>query len=161
MAQLIHDYYYATGRRKRASARVFIKPGKGEAKINGKDWDEYFGKETIWNIQAAQPLAVLSQTDAFDLKITVAGGGVKGQAGAIAHGLARALDYYAEKNGAEESIQEKVASLDNKDTSDEQGLSQWHKVLRKAGLLTRDPRKVYRKKVGLVKARKKKQFSKR
>ena len=111
MAQMINDYYYATGRRKRASARVFMKPGTGEATINGRNWAEYLGKGTIWEEQALQPLKELNQEDMFDLKITVTGGGIKGQAGAIAHGIARALDFFAVQNSAETSLKERLMRL--------------------------------------------------
>ncbi len=166
MAQMINDYYYATGRRKCASARVFLKPGQGATTINGKDWREYFGADTIWENQALLPLRAVKQESAFDIKVTVTGGGIKGQAGAVAHGIARALDYYATKHDSQMQLKDKLAAIDSKspeeDASDDASSTiKWHKVLREAGLLTRDPRRVYRKKVGLVKSRKAKQFSKR
>lgn len=165
MAEMINDYYYATGRRKRASARVFMKPGAGKATVNGREIGEYLGDGTIWLEAAVLPLKVLKQESSFDLKITVTGGGVKGQAGAIAHGIARALDFYAESNDDNKDIKELVAAVNNEeegaDTEDNISEHSWHKVLRKAGLLTRDSRRVYRKKVGLRKSRKAKQFSKR
>ena len=168
MAQMNNGYYYATGRRKSASARVFIKAGTGKATINGRDIEEFFGKDTLWIQQAVQALKLLRQESAFDIKATVSGGGITGQAGAFSHGLARALDYFAVKNGSKTELADKIAQIsdaseDGDDSADDTALSleKWHTCLRKAGLLTRDARKVERKKVGLVKARKAKQFSKR
>lgn len=124
---------YGTGRRKEAVARVFIKPGSGAFVINGKPLDQYFSRET-GKMLVRQPLGVVDKNDAFDINVTVVGGGESGQAGAIRHGLARALVDFDQtlKSG-----------------------------LRKAGLITRDARAVERKKVGLRKARRRKQFSKR
>ena len=165
MAEMINDYYYATGRRKRASARVFMKPGQGKSTVNGRDLSEYLGDGTIWHESAILPLKLLKQENEFDLKITVTGGGVKGQAGAIAHGIARALDFYAEQNSESADLKDLIATVNSDEQSDEEaevtGPYSWHKVLRKASLLTRDSRRVYRKKVGLRKSRKAKQFSKR
>jgi len=125
--------YYGTGRRKTASARVFIKPGAGDISINERTLDHYFGREVARMI-VRQPLEVAEVQNKFDVRVTVKGGGSFGQAGAIRHGLARALVDYDE------------------------GL---RPVLRKAGFLTRDAREVERKKVGLHKARKRPQYSKR
>lgn len=125
--------YYGTGRRKTSSARVFLKSGAGNITINNRTLDQYFGREVARMI-VRQPLELVDSVDKFDLKITVAGGGSFGQAGAIRHGIARALVQYDE------------------------GL---RSNLRKAGFLTRDAREVERKKVGLHKARKRPQFSKR
>jgi small subunit ribosomal protein S9 len=125
--------YYGTGRRKTSSARVFLKSGAGEITINKRTLDEYFGREVARMI-VRQPLSLVEMTDKFDLNITVAGGGSFGQAGAIRHGITRALMEYDE------------------------GL---RGQLRAAGYVTRDAREVERKKVGLRKARKKPQFSKR
>ncbi|MCC6297222.1 MAG: 30S ribosomal protein S9 [Pseudomonadales bacterium] len=125
--------YYGTGRRKTASARVFIKPGAGAISINERTLDHYFGREVARMI-VRQPLEVAEVQNKFDIRVTVKGGGSFGQAGAIRHGLARALVDYDE------------------------GL---RPVLRKAGFLTRDAREVERKKVGLHKARKRPQYSKR
>lgn len=125
--------YYGTGRRKTASARVFIKPGAGAISINERTLDHYFGREVARMI-VRQPLEVAEVQNKFDVRVTVKGGGSFGQAGAIRHGLARALVDYDE------------------------GL---RPVLRKAGFLTRDAREVERKKVGLHKARKRPQYSKR
>ena len=130
---MVGDYYYGTGRRKSSVARVFLKKGSGKITVNKKELDEYFSRETGKMI-VQQPLALIDSMDAFDIKITVHGGGESGQAGAVRHGLTRALIEYD---------QELKSSLS------------------KAGFVTRDPREVERKKVGLHKARKRKQFSKR
>ncbi len=124
---------YGTGRRKTATARVFIKPGSGAITVNGKSLDDFFGRPTSRMI-VRQPLDVTENHDRFDITVTTSGGGANGQAGAIRHGLARALvDYDESLRGP----------------------------LRAAGFLTRDSRKVERKKVGLRKARKATQYSKR
>lgn len=125
--------YYGTGRRKTASARVFVKPGSGDIRINERTLDHYFGREVARMI-VRQPLEVAQAQNKFDIHITVKGGGSFGQAGAIRHGLARALVDYDE------------------------GL---RPAMRNAGFLTRDAREVERKKVGLHKARKRPQYSKR
>lgn len=130
---MAETHYYGTGRRKTSSARVFMQSGKGDIIVNKRPLDEYFGRETARMI-VRQPLEVLDVTGKFDFNITVAGGGNSGQAGAIRHGIARALLKYDEENRGE---------------------------LRKAGFLTRDARKVERKKVGLRKARRATQYSKR
>jgi small subunit ribosomal protein S9 len=124
---------YGTGRRKTATARVFLKPGKGEIMVNKQPLDEYFGRPTSRMI-VRQPLETTDSLERFDIYATVAGGGPNGQAGAIRHGLARALIDYDETLRA---------------------------PLRTAGYVTRDARKVERKKVGLHKARKAPQYSKR
>ncbi len=125
--------YYGTGRRKTATARVFMKAGTGSVEINGRTLEQYFGRQ-VAQMVVKQPLELTENVEKFDLYITVAGGGAFGQAGAIRHGITRALLEYDE------------------------GL---RPVLRKAGYVTRDAREVERKKVGLRKARKKPQFSKR
>ena len=125
--------YYGTGRRKTASARVFVAPGSGDIQVNDRALDDYCGREVARMI-VRQPLQVAEVEDRFTIRITVKGGGSFGQAGAIRHGLARALVDYDE------------------------GL---RPALRKAGFLTRDAREVERKKVGLHKARKRPQYSKR
>lgn len=130
---MIGDFYYGTGRRKTAIARVFIKTGKGHFVVNDKPVDEYFGRET-GRMVARQPLALTNNLGTFDVKVTVVGGGEFGQAGAVRHGLTRALIEFD-------------AALKPQ--------------LSKAGLVTRDAREVERKKVGLHKARRRKQFSKR
>ncbi|ART82868.1 30S ribosomal protein S9 [Oceanisphaera profunda] len=125
--------YYGTGRRKSSTARVFVKPGSGNIVINKRSLDQYFGRETA-RMVVRQPLELVEMTEKFDLYITVSGGGISGQAGAIRHGITRALMQFDETLRAS---------------------------LRKAGFVTRDARKVERKKVGLHKARKRPQFSKR
>jgi small subunit ribosomal protein S9 len=140
--------HYGTGRRKTSTARVFIKPakaGKAGITINDKTLDDYFGRKTARMI-VRQPLEVTNLQDKFDINVTVAGGGISGQAGAIRHGIARALLQYDEGTGA-------VATGE--------GALTLRKILRKAGYLTRDARQVERKKVGLHKARKGTQYSKR
>lgn len=127
------EQYYGTGRRKTSAARVFMRPGSGSITVNQRPLDEFFGRETSRMI-VRQPLELTENLEKFDLKVTVAGGGANGQAGAIRLGIARALVEYDE------------------------GL---RSDLRKAGLLTRDAREVERKKVGLRKARRATQFSKR
>jgi len=127
------NQYYGTGRRKSSSARVFLRPGSGQIVVNKRPLDEYFGRETS-RMVVRQPLELTENTEKFDLFITVQGGGASGQAGAIRHGITRALMEYDETLRA---------------------------PLRAAGYVTRDDREVERKKVGLRKARKKPQFSKR
>ncbi|OEY66680.1 30S ribosomal protein S9 [Marinobacter sp. X15-166B] len=124
---------YGTGRRKTSTARVFIKPGSGNISINGRALDQFFSRETLQMI-VRQPLVAADSVDRFDINITVKGGGISGQAGAIRHGLTRALMEYDET---------------------------LRPTLREAGFVTRDARRVERKKVGLRKARKRPQFSKR
>lgn len=125
--------YYGTGRRKTSAARVFLKNGGGAITINDRPIDSYFGREVARMI-VRQPLELTETVEKFDVNITVAGGGSFGQAGAIRHGISRALLQYDEE---------------------------LRSTLRKAGFLTRDAREVERKKVGLHKARKRPQFSKR
>ena len=125
--------YYGTGRRKSSTARVFMTKGKGQIVINDRPLDEFFGRETALMI-VRQPLEKLEMTDNFDIKATVTGGGISGQAGAIRLGVTRALIEYDEE---------------------------LRRPLRKAGYVTRDAREVERKKVGLHKARKATQYSKR
>lgn len=126
-------YNYGTGRRKSAVARVFIKPGKGDIVVNDKPVDVFFSRET-GRMVVRQPLTLTDTLAKFDIMVNVTGGGEAGQAGAVRHGITRALiDYNAE----------------------------FKPVLKAAGLVTRDAREVERKKVGLRKARRRKQFSKR
>jgi len=126
-------YNYGTGRRKSAVARVFIKKGSGNIVVNGKRVDQFFSRETGRMI-VRQPLVLTNFVDTFDILVNVTGGGESGQAGAVRHGITRALiDYDAELKSP----------------------------LKKAGLVTRDAREVERKKVGFRKARRRKQFSKR
>ena len=127
------DQYYGTGRRKSSTARVFLRPGKGQIVVNKKPLDDYFGRETA-RMVVRQPLELTEFSDRFDAHITVRGGGMTGQAGAIRMGITRALMEY------DETLRQ---------------------PLRKAGFVTRDAREVERKKVGLHKARKATQYSKR
>jgi len=127
------DYNYGTGRRKTAAARVFLSTGTGKISVNAQSLEEFFGRETS-RMVVRQPLEVADMTDKLDAKITVRGGGNSGQAGAIRHGIARALVDFDEN---------------------------FRGPMRQAGFLTRDARAVERKKVGLRKARKRPQFSKR
>lgn len=126
-------YYYGTGRRKSSVARVRVYQGSGKITINGRDIDDYFGLETL-KLIVRQPLELTNTTGSFDIVCTVAGGGVTGQAGAIRHGLSRALLNFNEE---------------------------LRPALKKAGFLTRDPRMKERKKYGLKAARRAPQFSKR
>jgi small subunit ribosomal protein S9 len=130
---MVGDYYYGTGRRKSAVARVFLKPGKGQFIVNGKPVDEFFSRQTGRMI-VRQALEATKNAASFDIMVNVFGGGENGQAGAVRHGIARALIEF------------------------DAGLKP---TLRAAGMVTRDAREVERKKVGLHKARRRKQFSKR
>jgi|TARA_B110000116_G_scaffold234943_1_gene219744 small subunit ribosomal protein S9 len=130
---LAEQTYYGTGRRKSSAARVYLKTGAGEIIVNGRPLDVFFGRETARMI-VRQPLDTVQLADRFDIKVSVRGGGTTGQAGAIRHGITRALMQY------DESLRPS---------------------LRKAGFVTRDAREVERKKPGLRKARKAVQFSKR
>jgi len=127
------DIYYGTGRRKTSAARVFLRPGSGEIHVNGRTLDTFFGRETARMI-VRQPLQLARLEDRFDIQVNVEGGGTTGQAGAIRHGITRALIHY------------------------DAALKQ---PLRRAGFVTRDARSVERKKVGLRKARRATQYSKR
>ncbi|KTD14228.1 30S ribosomal protein S9 [Legionella israelensis] len=137
--------YYGTGRRKNSSARVFLRPGKGEIKINNRLLEDYFGRQTSCML-VRQPLETVDAIDKFDIYATVTGGGISGQAGAVRLGIARALVQYDEVGLSEGS---------------EPDPSSFRRRLRARGLLTRDPRRVERKKVGLHKARRATQYSKR
>lgn len=141
--------FYGTGRRKTSTARVFLRRGKGEIVINNRTLEEYFGRETARMI-VRQPLLATQFQNRFDVLVTVTGGGINGQAGAIRHGIARALLQY-EGGGLSD---DESGSSSGSDHS-------VRKVLRKAGYLTRDAREVERKKVGRHKARKGTQYSKR
>jgi small subunit ribosomal protein S9 len=143
--------HYGTGRRKTATARVFLKPGKGNITVNGRKLEEYFGRETAHMI-INQPLQVVSVMGKFDIYVTVKGGGNSGQAGAVRHGIARALVQYDEDG---------VVTTGDDDSGSGSGANSFRRLLRKAGLLTRDAREVERKKVGLHGARKGTQYSKR
>ncbi|HTM64032.1 MAG TPA: 30S ribosomal protein S9 [Gammaproteobacteria bacterium] len=137
---------YGTGRRKTSTARVFLKKGSGNIIINDRTLDEYFGRETS-RMVVRQPLIAADVLNNFDVQVTVVGGGINGQAGAIRHGIARALVEYDEGD----------------DTSGDAGTSEnsMRKIMRRAGYMTRDAREVERKKVGKHKARKGTQYSKR
>ena len=125
--------YYGTGRRKTSTARVYLRPGTGEIKVNRKAFDQYFPNQAL-RMVIRQPLTLTDTASKFDIVVNVAGGGPAGQAGAVRHGITRALIDY------DETLKP---------------------ALKKAGLVTRDAREVERKKVGLHKARRRKQFSKR
>jgi small subunit ribosomal protein S9 len=133
MKTMAQNQYYGTGRRKSSTARVFLRPGSGNISINNRTLEEYFGRETA-RMVVRQPLELVDMVEKFDLYITVKGGGASGQAGAVRHGITRALMQYDEALRGD---------------------------LRRAGYVTRDARQVERKKVGLHKARKRPQFSKR
>jgi small subunit ribosomal protein S9 len=133
MAKKVGNKYYGTGRRKSSVARVYLMPGTGKVTINKRDIDDYFGLETL-KVIVRQPLAATDTTAKYDVQVNVRGGGYTGQAGAIRHGIARALL-----------------------TVDEE----FRPTLKKAGFLTRDPRMKERKKYGLKAARRAPQFSKR
>lgn len=137
--------YYGTGRRKSSVARVFLRPGKGDIKINNRELAEYFPRETACMV-IRQPLETVEMLDKFDIYVTVEGGGISGQAGAVRLGIARALVQYDEEGLAEDA---------------EPNPDSFRRKLRSRGLLTRDSRRVERKKVGLRKARKATQYSKR
>ena len=130
---MVGEYYYGTGRRKRAVARVFLKPGKGDIIVNGKPMDVFFGRET-GRMVVRQPLELVKSPAGFDILVNVFGGGESGQAGAVRHGITRALIEY------DAALKPQLSA---------------------AGLVTRDAREVERKKVGLHKARRRKQYSKR
>lgn len=127
------EQYYATGRRKSSAARVFLRPGSGNITVNKRPLDEYFGRETA-RMVVRQPLELVQAKDKFDVAVSVVGGGMSGQAGAIRHAITRALIVH------DESLRSS---------------------LRKAGFVTRDAREVERKKIGLHKARRAPQYSKR
>lgn len=135
------DLRYGTGRRKEAIARVFLRNGNGKIRINRRTLENYFGRETLRMI-VCQPLIATDTLAKFDFYITVKGGGSSGQAGAIRHGITRAL-------------------LDHEKKTSPEGENSWHRILRSEGFVTRDSRTVERKKVGRHKARKGTQYSKR
>lgn len=147
--------YYGTGRRKSSVARVFMRKGSGKVVINHRDHAEYFSRPA--DIQAIMsPFVVTELEGKFDLYVTVKGGGCTGQAGAIRHGIARALVVFDEKDMPKKEVAEGM-NASNADV----GAMALRKKLREFGMLTRDARKVERKKVGKPKARRSKQFSKR
>ena len=128
------EYFYGTGRRKTSVARVRLYPGTGEIVVNGRTAREYFGGRDVYQLTIGQPLRLTNTTDRFNVSVKVAGGGVTGQAGAIRHGIARALLRFD---------------------------GELRPALKRAKLLTRDPRVKERKKVGLKRARKAPQYTKR
>lgn len=132
-AAAAQKFFYATGRRKTSAARVFLRPGNGKVSINGKTIDGYLSRPTS-RMEITRPFAIISQGGKFDVFVTVKGGGESGQAGAIRHGISRALVAFDEENRG---------------------------LLKKAGFLTRDPRMVERKKYGRAGARRRYQYSKR
>ena len=146
--------HYGTGRRKTATARVFLKSGTGVITVNGRTLEEYFGRETARMI-INQPLHVVDVIGKFDIYVTVKGGGNSGQAGAVRHGISRALVKYDEDGIVT------TADSDGDGSSSGSNPNSFRRLLRKVGLLTRDAREVERKKVGLHGARKATQFSKR
>ena len=163
-------YDYGTGRRKSAVARVFLKKGTGKVRVNDRELTAYFPGYTDWAEQMLMPLKLLEVLDQFDVVSTVKGGGMTGQAGALRLGVARALDAYelrlmgltmadvrAQKDAEQNALQDEAAGEAGQAVAERP----WHIALRAAGFLTRDARVVQRKLVGLVKARKAKQFSKR
>jgi small subunit ribosomal protein S9 len=131
--------FYGTGRRKSSTARVYLRSGNGNITINQRTLDQYFGRKTARMI-VRQPLELTKMQNKFDIIVAVSGGGINGQAGAIRHAISRALSQYGHEGTDDNLVR---------------------KDLRKAGYLTRDSREVERKKVGLRKARKRKQYSKR
>ena len=163
---------HAIGRRKTATARVFIKAGTGKITVNQRPATDYFGQENKWIIQLYKPLDLFGVRDQYDIFATVKGGGITGQADAIRLAIARALD---SSRGEETVLETPVESKAVSESDDEgdgpnraeaaitesQAPKTWHQILRASGYLTRDARSVLRKRVGLVKARKAKQFSKR
>jgi len=157
--------YYGTGRRKTSVARVFIRPGSGKLTVNKLSVAEYFGRETLRMI-INQPLVVTNTADKFDIYATVKGGGGSGQAGAIRLGITRALMDFDETTNPQPQKTAEVIDLDSSDddsgeAKDEAKVITFRRLLRSAGLVTRDPRVVERKKVGRHKARKGPQYSKR
>lgn len=153
--------YYGTGRRKTSVARVFLRPGNGKITVNKRSVAEYFGRETLRMI-INQPLAVTDTANKFDIYVTVVGGGGSGQAGAIRLGITRALINYDEATNPKAAKDNAVLTTEEDTSSEdsEQALT-FRRLLRAAGLVTRDPRVVERKKVGRHKARKGPQYSKR
>ncbi len=159
MAQAL-EQYLGTGRRKTSTARVILRPGKGAITINKKDIGEFFGRETA-RMVVRQPLEAVDALKQFDVLVTVAGGGNSGQAGAIRHGITRALIKYELKNNPPAPKAADEEGGEGGEGSESAAPITWHKILRQAGYVTRDPRMVERKKIGLHKARKGTQYSKR
>lgn len=148
---------YGTGRRKTCSARAFLRSGKGNIVVNRRSLEEYFGRKTA-RMVVRQPLELVEVADKFDILVTVKGGGIMGQAGAIRHAISRALIQYDEALNP-------PATTETEEGESGKGSSgsatSFRRILRRAGYVTRDAREVERKKVGLHKARKRPQYSKR
>lgn len=168
------EQYQGTGRRKTCTARVFLRPGTGKITINKKTVEEYFGGRKTAHVMVRQPLKLVDMEQKFDVVVNVCGGGPMGQAGATRHGITRALLQYDESGLAPQMTvtaqllgQTLGESLHGDETSGEEGQGEesgamsLRRILRKAGFVTRDSRKVERKKVGHRKARKVEQYSKR
>ncbi len=168
------EQYYGTGRRKTGAARVFLKRGSGQLQINGKTVEAYFGGRKTAHMMVRQPLTLIDMPAHFDIEVTVKGGGTMGQAGAIRHGITRALLQYDEVGQGNIVIHVPVIrhNFDEEDALEEGGEAvaaepvsggtiSLRKTLRRAGFVTRDAREVERKKVGFRKARKVEQYSKR
>ena len=167
------DVFHAIGRRKLAVARVFLKKGTGKVTINGKPIEALYPQRTRWYMWIYQPLTLLQVEKEFDVMATVSGGGKTGWAGAIRLGVSRALVLWEKANPGQAKAPELAVKIELADESDETeapsaSLSEealpanvWYRNLRREGLMTRDPRSVYSKLAGLVKSRKRKQFSKR
>jgi len=160
------EQYYGTGRRKTSVARVFLRPGKGDFVVNKRPLDRYFDRE-ILRILVNAPLKVVQMEGKFDIYATVKGGGNGGQAGAVRHGLARALIHYDDATTTTPTPVVPAANEEDEGSEGEGGEGEaeldlsFRRMLRRAGFVTRDARKVERKKVGLHKARKATQYSKR
>lgn len=158
---MAQQQYYGTGRRKTCTARVFLKRGSGLLSVNGKTVEDYFGGRKTAHMVVRQPLALIEMPAHFDIQITVKGGGTMGQAGAIRHGITRALLQYDETGNGDIVIEASNEDLAEGEEAAPVGAMSLRSVLRRAGYVTRDAREVERKKVGHRKARKVEQYSKR
>lgn len=152
----VSDVYLGTGRRKSCTARVRLSKGAGNILVNGKTVEDYFGGRRAAHIVVRQPLELLEVAKNFDIKVNVHGSGIMGQAGAIRHGITRALLSYDEKGVVRTNDDD-----EDGEGSGTTGVHGWRKIFRTAGFVTRDSRRVERKKVGHRKARKVEQYSKR
>lgn len=155
--------YYGTGKRKESVARVFLRyPGSGAMTVNKRTLEDYFARETAQQI-VMQPFEVVQMQDKFDIYITVKGGGLSGQAGAVRHGITRALLSFDEEDMGGSSAAESAEGGEGEEGGEasDNAPKSFRRLLRAAGFVTRDARQVERKKVGLRKARKRPQFSKR
>ncbi len=149
------QHIHTIGRRKTSTARVFLQKGKGKIQVNDQPIETFFRAGNRWLEMAIQPIKCVNAEGQFDAYITVGGGGITGQAGAIRLGLARALDLFDQKLTTKATVSEEGEGENSQpDTS-------WHSMLKQDGLLTRDPRSVLRKVYGRKKARKREQYSKR